>query len=217
MNFQEHLSVAWQNTLKFIGPVLLLTLGQIVVSTFSFGILAPVTMAGYMQSLLLALRDGREPELKDLFSEMQLFFPLLLFGFLVAIAIFFGFLLLVLPGILMTAALVFGSMYMVPLMSDQDMGLMDALKASWEMATEEPWTNQIILTLLYLIIISLGGTVVVAIFFTQPLATFLILSAYEERIQSRKSASQPASLQPPPNPETPPTPPAQEPPVPPVA
>lgn len=217
MNFQEHLSVAWQNTLKFIGPVLLLTLGQIVVSTFSFGILAPVTMAGYMQSLLLALRDGREPELKDLFSEMRLFFPLLLFGFLVAIAIFFGFLLLVLPGILMTAALVFGSMYMVPLMSDQDMGLMDALKASWEMATEEPWTNQIILTLLYLIIISLGGTVVVAIFFTQPLATFLILSAYEERIQSRGNAARPASLQPPPNPETPPTPPAQEPPVPPVA
>lgn len=211
MDFQEHLGVAWRNTVKYIGPVLLLTLGQIVVSAVSFGILAPVTMAGYMQSLLLTLREGREPELKDLFSEMQLFLPLLLFGFGITIALALGFLLLVLPGILMTAALVFGSMYMVPLMSDRNMGLIDALKTSWKMATREPWTDQIILTVLYLIILSLGGTVVIAIFFAQPLATFLVLSAYEERLQPGKAMAPPKPAQPP---QTPPVPPAPEPPRP---
>ncbi len=203
MDFKEHLGTAWQNTLKFIGPVLILTLVHIVVSILTLGILAPVTMAGYMQSLLLALRQGREPELKDLFSEMRLFLPLLLFGFLVMVALSIGFTMLIMPGIIMIGFLVFGTLYMLPLMTDREMGLMDALKASWEMATRKPWTDQIILTALYLIIASLGGSVAVAIFFTQPLATFLLLSVYEERLQKEQplTPSGSAPTPPPPAPE----------------
>jgi len=199
MNFQTHAETAWQNTLKFLGPIVLLTLVQLLVSTFSLGILAPVTMAGYMQSLLLALRHGREPELKDLFSEMRLFFPLLGFGVLVMIALTIGFTILILPGILMTIALVFGTLYMAPLMTDQRLDLMDALKGSWEMATRQPLTDQIIVTVLYLALVSLGGTVVVAILFTQPLATMLILSVYEERLRGGRITS---------TPQVPPVPPA---------
>jgi hypothetical protein len=135
---------------------------------------------------------------KDLFSEMRLFLPLIIFGFLVMIALMLGFTLLILPGILMTAALVFGTIYMVPLMTDKDMGIIDALKESWAMATQEPWTDQIILTVLYLVIMSLGGSVFVAIFFTQPLATFLVLSVYEERLQNKQPFTAPDSPPPPP-------------------
>jgi len=63
MDFKEHLKTAWESTLGFIVPVILLTLVQMVVVTISFGILAPVTTAGYIQSLLLALREGREPKI----------------------------------------------------------------------------------------------------------------------------------------------------------
>jgi hypothetical protein len=198
MDFKVHAETAWQNTMKFIGPVLILTLVQVVVSVCSLGILAPVTMAGYMQSLLRALREGREPDVKDLFSEMRLFLPLALFGFLVMLVLMLGFTMLILPGILMTVALVFGTIYMVPLMTDKEMGIMDALKESWAMATREPWTDQIILTVLYLVIMSLGGSVFVAIFFTQPLATFLLLSVYEERLQNKQPLTAPASPPPPP-------------------
>ncbi|MCX5869194.1 MAG: hypothetical protein NTY00_00870 [Deltaproteobacteria bacterium] len=198
MDFKEHVVTAWQNTLKFIGPVLILTLVQIVVSVGSLGILAPVTMAGYMQSLLRALREGREPDVKDLFSEMRLFLPLVLFGFLVMVALIIGFSMLILPGILLTGCLVFGTIYMIPLMTDKEMDIMDALKESWAMATREPWTDQIILTLLYLVILSLGGSVFVAVFFTQPLATFLVLSVYEERLQNKQHITAPTSPPPPP-------------------
>ena len=198
MDFKEHAETAWQNTLKFIGPVLILTLVQVVVSICSLGILAPVTIAGYMQSFLRALREGREPDVKDLFSEMRLFLPLALFGFLVMMALMLGFTMLILPGILMIAALVFGTIYMVPLMTDKEMDIMDALKESWAMATREPWTDQIILTVLYLVIMSLGGSVFVAIFFAQPLATFLVLSVYEERLQNKQHVTAPASPPPPP-------------------
>jgi hypothetical protein len=196
MNFQTHAETAWQSTLKFLGPLILLTLAQLLVSTFSLGIMAPVTMAGYMQSLLLALRHGREPELKDLFSETRLFLPLIGFGLLVMIALTIGFTVFILPGIVMTIGLVFGTLYMVPLMTDQGLGLMDALKGSWEMATQEPWTDQIIITALYLAILSLGGTVVVAVLFTQPLATMLVLSVYEERLRKKRGPSTPSPVPP---------------------
>ncbi len=198
MDFKEHIETAWKNTLKFIGPVLILTLVQIVVSVFSLGIMAPVTMAGYMQSLLRVLRENREPEVKDLFSEMRLFLPLALFSFVVMVVLVIGFSMLVLPGILMTGCLVFGIIYMVPLMTDKKLGIMDALKESWEMATRDPWTDQIILTLLYLIVVSVGGSVIVAVFFTQPLATFLVLSVYEERLQKKISLTTPVVPPPPP-------------------
>lgn len=200
MDFKEHVETAWQNSLKFLGPVILLTLAQLLISTFSLGILAPVTMAGYMHSLLLALRQGREPEMKDLFSEMRLFLPLIGFGFLVMLALMIGFTFLILPGILMTATLVFGTLYMVPLMTDKGLGLMDALKGSWEMATEAPLTDQIILTVLYLAIVSIGSSMVVAILFTQPLATFLVLAVYEQRLQNKKFPPPSTAPTPPPPP-----------------
>ena len=190
MDFKSHLETAWNTTLQFIVPVILLTLVQMIVIIFSFGILAPVTTAGYMQSLLLALREGREPKIGDLFTEMRLFLPLFIFGLLAVIAIFIGFALLVLPGFLVVGFLVFATIYMMPLMSDRDMGLMDALKESWSMATKAPLSDQIILMVLYLVIMSLGSSIAVAVPFTQPLATFLVLSVYEERLQTPPAIKQ---------------------------
>jgi uncharacterized membrane protein len=184
MDFKGHLETAWNTTLQFIVPVILLTLVQMIVIIFSFGIMAPVTTAGYMQSLLLALREGREPKIGDLFTEMRLFLPLFLFGLLAIIATFVGFAMLILPGFLVVGFLVFSTMYMIPLMSDRRMDLMDALKESWNMATKAPLSDQIIVMVLYLVIISLGSSIPVAVLFAQPLATFFVLSVYEERLQA---------------------------------
>ncbi|NPE28742.1 hypothetical protein HNV12_12395 [Methanococcoides sp. SA1] len=186
MDFKEHLKTAWESTLEFIVPVILLTLVQMIVVTFSFGILAPVTTAGYIQSLLLALREGREPKIGDLFSEMRLFFPLLAFGVLAALATLFGFLLLVIPGLVVVAFLVFATIYMMPLMTDRKMGLFEAIKESWNMAVRKPVADQIVLMVLYLVIMSVGGSILLALLFAQPLATFLMLAVYNERLQDEQ-------------------------------
>ena len=186
MDFKEHLKTAWENTLQYIVPVILLTLVQMVLITISFGILAPVTTAGYVQSILLALREGREPKIGDLFSEMRLFFPLLAFGILAFLAAFLGFLLLVLPGILVVAFLVFATIYMMPLMTDRNMGLLEAIKESWNMAVRKPLGDQIIFMVLYLVIISVGSSIAVALLFAQPLATFFLVSVYEERLRENQ-------------------------------
>ncbi|MBU0946132.1 MAG: hypothetical protein KJ804_17275 [Proteobacteria bacterium] len=200
MDFKMHLQTAWEHTLQFIVPLILLTLVQIVVSVFSFGILLPVTTAGYMQSLLLALREGREPKLGDLFSEMQLFLPLFVFGLLSMLAVSLGFVLLILPGFLVVGFLVFATIYVVPLMTDQKMGLIEAVKGSWQMATRDPLADQMILMVLYLVILSVGGSIAVAALFTQPLATFVVLSVYEERLQGKQAVIGQSTMPPPPPP-----------------
>lgn len=181
MNFMQHLEKAWQNTLGFIGPLLLLTVVQILVTIVSFGILAPVTMAGYTQFLLLAQRDGRPPEIRDLFSTMSLFLPLFGFFLLVSIAILIGFMFLVLPGFVVAFLVIFATMYMIPLMTDRGMPLLEAIKNSWEMATRPPLTDQLVVTLACLIILSVGGSIPFAILVTQPFTMLLLLSVYEQR------------------------------------
>lgn len=189
MDFRKHFETAWQSTLQFIGPVLLLTVVQGVVVLFSLGILAPVTSAGYIQSLLRALREGRPPEIRDLFSQMSLFLPLFGFFVLVMICTGLGYMFLVLPGLAVALFVVYATMYMIPLMTDRKLGIMEALRESWDMATREPITDQIVISVAWLIIISLGGSIPFAILVAQPFAMFLVLSVYEERLLSRPARS----------------------------
>ena len=100
MDFKAHLVTAWEQTLAFIAPLIIITLALFAVWFVSFGILAPVTLAGYTESLLRMLRDKRPPRVGDLFSCMNLFLPLLGFSILVVMAVMIGFVFLVLPGLL---------------------------------------------------------------------------------------------------------------------
>ncbi|MBM9603988.1 hypothetical protein [Desulfopila inferna] len=182
MDLKVHLEKGWGSFLQFIGPALLLTFVQIVVSIFSLGILAPVTAAGYFQSLLLAQREGRTPVVKDLFAHMSLFLPLLAFGFVSFLAVALGFVLLVLPGFGVMIFIVFACLYLLPLMTDQKLGLIDAIKESWNMAVKDPIADHIIITIVYIAIISIGGSLPLVILLAQPLATFILLSFYDERL-----------------------------------
>ena len=91
MDFKMHFERAWKLTFSFIVPLLLLTLVMVGVSFLSLGILAPVTLAGYFHSLLLLVRQGREPRVQDVFSQMRLFWPLLGFSILFLLAASIGF------------------------------------------------------------------------------------------------------------------------------
>jgi len=185
MDFKKLIVQSWNLTLNFIGPILLLTLVQLIVSFISFGILAPVTMAGYVQSLLRVAREGRSPEIGDLFSQMRLFLPLLLFSLLVVVVTFIGFTLLIVPGFIVIGFVVFASFYLVPLMTDQKLGLFDALGASWAQAVRPPISDHLIVAIIYIVIMSLGSSLIFAFLFTQPLATFILVGAYLEIYQTQ--------------------------------
>jgi hypothetical protein len=170
-------------TLKFIAPLIFMTLVMFLLWFFTIGILAPVTMAGYMHSILLMVRDSREPKIQDLFSQMKLFLPLLGFSILVFIATMIGFMLLVLPGIVISLVISFCCLYMLPLMTDKDLGLFDAIKESYTMITQGVFIDQIVVLILFLGISAAGSAVFIGSLFTQPLATIFLLSVYEEKIK----------------------------------
>jgi membrane-anchored glycerophosphoryl diester phosphodiesterase (GDPDase) len=184
MDFKRHIENAWNLTLKNIVSLILLTLVFVGVSALTFGILAPVALAGYTQSLLLLIRSGREPKVQDLFSHMKLFLPLLGFGLAVLVVTSIGFMLLFLPGILITVAITFCCIYMLPLMTDRGMNVIDAVKESYAMSRRGEIVDHVVVVIIFMAITMIGGTVFIGVLFTQPLATLFLLSTYEEKIRA---------------------------------
>jgi membrane-anchored glycerophosphoryl diester phosphodiesterase (GDPDase) len=182
MDIKKHLEIAWNLTLKNIVPLILMTLVMLVVSFFTLGILAPVMLAGYMQSILLMVRNGREPSIGDIFSEMRLFLPLLGFGIVAFIAIMIGFTLFFLPGLALILALTFGCFYMLPLMTDRRMGLVDAIKESWQMAVKGNVADHVVVVILYVALVAIGSSIFIGSLFTLPFGTILLISVYLERM-----------------------------------
>ena len=196
MDFKKHLESAWQMTLKHIVSLLLMTLVMFIISFLTLGILAPVMMAGYVQSIVLMMRNGREPVIQDLFSQMRLFLPLLGFTIVATIAVMVGFGLLFLPGLIISVGLTFACIYMLPLMTDQQMGLMDALRKSWQMATQGNVTDHIVVVVLFLGLIAIGCSVAIGSLFTQPFATVFLISTYLERMPGGSQAPAPPPVPP---------------------
>ena len=197
MDFKKHLEMAWNMTLKHIVMLILMTVVSLAVSFFTLGILGPVVMGGFVQSIILLMREGREPRMEDLFSQMRLFLPLLGFSVLVCIAMLVGFMLFVLPGLAILLAVTFGCLYVLPLMTDRRLGLIEAVKTSWHMAIQESVADHIVVVILFMGLMAVGSSVFIGILFTQPFATVFLVSVYLERVDTVPSAT----------PHTPPPPP----------
>lgn len=181
MDMKKHFETAWSLTLKFVVPLILMTLVMIVVSFITLGVLGPVTMAGYTHAILLMVREGREPKVQDVFSHMRLFFPLLLFSVVLFVAVSLGFMIFMLPGIVLIGLICFGCLYMLPLMTDQGLGVIEAFKESWRLSLDGRIADQIVVAILFVGITIVGSSLFVASLFTQPLATALLVSVYEEK------------------------------------
>ena len=195
MNFKDLVVHSWQNTLNHIGPILLITLVQLVLIIISLGILAPVTTAGYLYSLLQVVREDRKPEVGDLFSQMRLFLPLFVLSALIALVAVVGFALLILPGFAVLAFVAFAAFYLLPFMVDQKLGLFDALKASWDTALKEPVSDHIIVVIIYVAIMSLGSSLWFDFLITTPVATFIMVEAYQERALGRRDEAAAAAAE----------------------
>ncbi len=180
MDFKRHFERTWKITIEFIAPLILMTVVMSLACLVTFGILTPVLMAGYLQSILLTVREKRKPEIRDLFSQMALFFPLLGFGIVILFAVIIGFILLVVPGILVALFASFFCLYMLPLMTDRGLSLTEAVKESYRMTAKGQIGDQLVVFVLFIGISALGGSVFIAWLFTQPLASVFLMSVYDD-------------------------------------
>ena len=189
MDFKMHLELAWNKTMKHLAPLIMITLVMVVVSFCTLGILAPVMMAGYTQALLMLIRQDRQPQIQDLFSQMGIFLPLLGFSIVAGLVIVMGLNLFVLPGLAVIGALTFGCIYMLPLMTDRRMGMVDAVKASWRLAMQDNVADQVVVAILYLGFIAIGVSVFIPLLLTLPFASVLVLSVYQEKAKVLDTAA----------------------------
>lgn len=184
MDFKKMIESTFNQALKNIVPLIITTLVLMGVSVLSLGILAPVMFAGYTKSILDMVRLGQEPAPRDLFSQMGLFIPLLLFTLALVIAIAIGFFLLFLPGLILILAVTFYLIYMVPLMVDKNIGLVDACKESISLVRHTPFIDHLILVVLYSIVQSLGGSTLLGTLITIPISTLFLMIAYDQVVTS---------------------------------
>ncbi len=186
MNFTKLFEQTWDQSKNNIVPLLINTLVLIVICVVTLGILAPVAFAGYYSSILKMVRDDRQPQPGDIFSEMGLFFPLLIFGIASVLLIMIGFALLIIPGLIISIALAYACLYMIPLMIDKSLGLSDAIKESYAMAKSGNVADHIIVLVIIIGLQSLGSSFVLGTFLTTPLTTVFLMNVYEYKLKSEE-------------------------------
>ncbi|MFH1981280.1 MAG: hypothetical protein ABIL58_05530 [Pseudomonadota bacterium] len=184
IDFKHHADIAWQLTLRHLFPLVLLTLVTATVGVLSLGLFAPAAMAGYVSAVLQMVRTGREPDLRDVFSQIRLAIPLLGFSLAALLLIVLGYAVLVVPGIAVSLGITYASLYVIPLMIDRNLGIVDAVKASARIAMAPPVMDNILVALVVVGLWGIGGSVVIGWLFTQPLATIFLVSIYDSKTGS---------------------------------
>jgi uncharacterized membrane protein len=91
------------------------------------GLVASTFFTAGMMKMWLAATRGQKPQFADMFSGGSHFLPLLGTTFLTLLVVALGYVLLIVPGIILALGLGFAGFYVV----DQRMGPVDAMKASW--------------------------------------------------------------------------------------
>ena len=184
IDFKHHAEIAWQLTLRHLFSLVLLTLVTATVAVLSLGLFAPAAMAGYINAVLQMVRNGREPDIRDIFSQTRLALPLLAFSMAALFLSLLGYAVLVVPGIAVSLAITYVSLYVVPLMIDRHLGIIEAVKASYRMAMSPPLVDNLLVTAVVLGLWGIGGSVFIGWLFTQPLATVFLVSVYDDKTGS---------------------------------
>jgi hypothetical protein len=147
MNFQAYL----EDTYRIIKeePVVLILGGLLVqlLIVFSLGLLTGPLAGSYTLLVILYLREDRKPVFNDIFSGLQQFTKLFPY-FFVLLLILFGFMLLILPGLIFATWWI----YVLPLMVDREMSFTDAMRLSMNKVNETGFLMHLVFLLLISVI-----------------------------------------------------------------
>ena len=119
--------------------------------------------------------DNENPKILDLFSQCRLFFRYLFASILKSLIIFLGFILFIVPGIILSIRLSFFDYLIV----DKNSKIIESLKRSWEITRSNTW-NLFLLYLLFALINILGAfALIVGLFWSIP--TTMVAEAFVYR------------------------------------
>ena len=174
--------------------VLTLLVAVILVDVLMFCslfVLAGPLIGGMVLMCLSAMRDPEhKARLGDLFGSFHRFGAFVGYFFLVAIPITLGYLILIVPGVILAAMWMFAPYLMV----DRQMGVIDALRTSWRIVIARGfWINVAVAALITALVFGpmlfpyVGA---IAAWFLAPLAWLINTSAYIQEVKEGSDLSE---------------------------
>jgi len=136
-------------------------------------------IGGYNIMVLNAMRrQDKKIEMADMFTMFKRFWPLCGLFFLQTLLVMLGFVLLIIPGLLVSTMWLFTFYIAV----DKNMGVKDSLKASWDMVKQKGFWMNFALLIIYMVIVIIPAQIpligLILNLFVVPFASLLLASAY---------------------------------------
>jgi len=192
---KEAVKFGWEiakKKIKFFVPLLILVFGSSFLFDYlsdlakkeSFLISFLLTIIGVVFSVIFSLGlikisleicDGKEPKISDLFSQYRLFFRYFFASILKNLITLFGFILLIIPGIILSIRLGLFDYLIV----DKNSKIIESLKKSWEITKGSTWNLFLLYFLLGLINLLGFFALIVGLFWSIP--TTMIAEAFVYR------------------------------------
>ena len=136
--------------------------GQIIVNIISL-IISSLFVLGYLKNIFQAL-DGEEPQFSAYGQQSRKILTFIIANILYSLAVLIGLVLLIVPGVYLALRLQFYMAFII----EEDAGIMDSLKRSWEITQGQ--TMQLFLIWLTMVGIGLLGCILffIGVFVAMP-------------------------------------------------
>ena len=142
----------WRLFVKDIGPLIIGALIVAVLSVVTLGILAGPLAAGLCGMVVKRVRDGQQPEVGDVFGQMNRFWSF--FAAALVLALLIGLASLTIIGGILLATI---WLYVFPLMVDRGLVLGEAMRTSYEMVKQAGFWEHLALVIVFAVIASLAN------------------------------------------------------------
>lgn len=172
MDFGGLFKTTWDQLLKGIVKIILFFLVGVLLSLTI--VLIPTVTGGFIRGFLKYIREGKDPELKELWSfenYWQILLSMLVPGLLTLI----GFICLIVPGLQLTIWWMYTPYFVV----DKNMGFWEAMSASRAATISNRTANGLVLLIILVVLLIIGNLIFgVGLLVTMPFGALMVTNAY---------------------------------------
>ncbi len=156
---------------KDLAPLIIAALVAGVLGVLTLGILAGPLFAGLYGMVIGRVRDGRQPEVSDVFDGLDRFWSYA--GAALVLLVLVGLASITIVGGFLLASI---WLYVFPLMVDRGLGLGEAMKASKDLVVRAGFWEHLALVIVLFVIVSVanGALAILAV----PFTVVVVIAAY---------------------------------------
>ena len=156
---------------KDLAPLLIAALITGALSVLTLGVLAGPLFAGLYGMVIARVRDGKQPEVGDVFDGLQRFWSY--FAAALVLVLLVGLASITIVGGFLLATI---WLYVFPLMVDRGVGLGEAMKASKDLVMREGFWEHLALVIVLFVIVSVANGALAII--AAPFVVVAVTAAY---------------------------------------